>query len=94
MLWVERYMNEKRPAAQRTDSLAEAADGQAELSSLLAAILASRANATAETGASPIRVSGRDATVPALLQNPPSSVEMGPVRGTGAGHGGLQGASL
>ena len=30
----------------------------------------------------------------ALLQNPPSSVEMGPVRGTGAGHVGLQGASL
>ncbi|RBP10360.1 uncharacterized protein DUF1403 [Roseiarcus fermentans] len=30
----------------------------------------------------------------ALLQNPPSSVEMGPVRGTGAGHVGLQGAPL
>jgi hypothetical protein len=51
MLWVERYMHEKRPAAQRTDSLAEAADGQAELGSLLAAILASRGNARAETGA-------------------------------------------
>ena len=35
-----------------------------------------------------------NATERALLQNPPSSVEMGPVRGTGAGHVGLQGASF
>ena len=64
MLWIERYMHERRPAAQRTDSLAEAADGQAKFGSLLAAILASRAYAMAETGASPIRVSRRDATMP------------------------------
>ena len=42
-----------------------------------------------------LRSEGEGARTPrALLQNPPSSAEMGPVRRTGAGHVGLQGASL
>ena len=82
MVWVERCIHERIPAAQGTDSLAEAADGQAEFGSLIAAILASRANAIAVTGASPIRGSRRDAPMPHIR---PKTTKRGLLTAGGSG---------